>query len=230
MRILQLRVNFIFNSSAKLEKSYQLCYSCQRVLKRTLNRVMNNVLGLKLAQIGAKGMEMLDRHIKVTDSKGQFIFNRICLTILITLSVWNLHNISGTVNLSKKQLDIYFPPFVTHTILLVISYISAIKLLVVEYLTTIHLFTFDFKWLEYFPLITEDINNFFKSTTVNNVFNETDFIINCVAVLLSILLVLQNGVKRDGSIVLMLLWNFNMLWPKVSDGMVSSIAGLVKVS
>lgn len=192
---------------------------------------MNNVLGLKLAQIGSKGLQVLDRHIKVTDSKRRIIFNRIGLTTLLVLSVWNLYNASGTVNLSKKQLDIYFPPFVTHTILLVISYISAVKLLVMEYLSTIPSFTFDFKWLSYYTSVIKDISHFLKLTTVNNVVNETDFVINSAAIMLSLSLVLENGLKRYGSILLMLLWNVNMLWPKIAEEMVNSVAGdFLKVS
>lgn len=192
---------------------------------------MNNVLGLKLSQIGAKGLQILDRHVKGTDSKRRIIFNRICLTTLIALSIWNFYNTSGTVNLSKKQLDIYFPPFVTHTMLLVISYISAVKLLVVEYLSAMPSITVDFQWLTYCSNVTKDIIDFFKLTNVNNVSNETDFVINCAAVLLSLSLVLENGVKRHGSILLMLLWNVNMLWPKIAEGMVNSVAGdLLKVS
>lgn len=192
---------------------------------------MNNVLGLKLAQIGSKGLQVLDRHIKVTDSKRRIVFKRLGLTALIVLSVWNLFNASGTVNLSKKQLDLYFPPFVTHAILLMISYISAVKLLIMEYFSTIPSFTIDFKWLTYYASVTNGVSDLLKLASINNVVNETDFMINSAAIMLSIFLVLENGVKRHGSILLMLLWNVNMLWPKIAEGMVNSVAGdFLKVS
>lgn len=184
---------------------------------------MNNVLGLKLAQIGAKGMQVLDRQVKKTDSKKRIIFNRICAVALIVLSLWNLYNISGTVNVTKKHLDSIFPPTVTHTILLAVSYISAVRLLLSEYLSTILFFTVDFKSLG--SNITNDINDFLKSTVTTDYINETDFVINSAAVLLSLKLVLDNGVKRLSSILIMLLWNVNMLWPKIAEQIMSNLPG-----
>lgn len=215
--------------SDKLEKSYELCYNCQRVLKKALSRDTNNVLGLKLAQIGAKGLQLLDRHAKKTVSKKRIIFNRICVAALIVLSVWNLYNTSGTVNFTKKHLDSYFPPVVTHAILLAVSYMSAVRLLVTEYLSTVMFFTIDFKSLG--SNITNDINDFLKSTIASDHFNETDFLINSAAVLLTLKLVLENGLKRLDSTLMMLLWNVNMLWPKIAEGLVSDLPGDVfKVS
>lgn len=213
----------------KLEKSYELCYSCQRVLKKALNRDTNNVLGLKLAQIGAKGLQVLDRHAKKTVSKKRLIYNRICLAALIGLSVWNLYNTSGTVNFTKKHLDSYFPPVVTHVLLLAVSYMSAVRLLITEFLSTMNVFTVNFESLGF--NITKDVNDFIKSTVASHRLNETDFLINSAAVLLSLKLVLENGLKRLGSTFVMLLWNVNMLWPKIAEGMMSDLPGDVfKVS
>lgn len=188
---------------------------------------MNNVLGLKLAQIGAKGLQVLDRHVKVADSRQRIVLNRICLAALIVLSMWNLYNTGQTVNLSKKHLDSYFPPLVTHFILLGVSYISAVRLLVTEYLSSIPLLAIDFEWLRF--NVTKDINSLLNSTVGNEYFNETDFLINSTAVLLSLKLVLDNGVTRVGSIVIMLLWNVNMLWPKISESMSNLPVDLLKV-
>lgn len=212
-----------------MEKSYELCYSCQRIVKKTLSRVMNNVLGLKLAQIGAKGLQVLDSHAKVVDSKKSIICNRFCVMALMLLSVWNLYLTSGTVNLSKKQLDDYFPPLVTHVILVFVSYISAVRLLVTEYLSSIPFFAVDFQWIG--SDIAKNINGLLKSATANEYFNETDFLVNSAAVLLSLTLVLKSGLKRLGSILIMLLWNINMLWPKIAEGMENNFPrDLLKVS
>lgn len=190
---------------------------------------MNNVLGLKLAQIGAKGLQVLDRHVKVIDSKKRIIFNRICVSSLILLSVWNLYSTSATVNLSKKHLDTYFPPIVTHVILLLVSYVSAVRLLLTEYVSTIPFFAVDFNWFSFD--ITSNINDFLKLSTANEYLRETDFVVNSAAVMLSLTLVLDNGLKRLGSILIMLLWNVNMLWPKITEGMVDDLPGdLLKVS
>lgn len=198
-------------------------------MKKALSRDTNNVLGLKLAQIGAKGLQLLDRHAKKTVSKKRIFFNRICVAALIVLSVWNLYNTSGTINFTKKHLDSYFPPVVTHAILLGVSYMSAVRLLVTEYLSTVMFFTIDFKSLS--PNITNDINDFLKSTIVSDHFNETDFLINSAAVLLTLKLVFENGLKKLDSTLMMLLWNVNMLWPKIAEGLVSDLPGDVfKVS
>lgn len=189
-----------------------------------------NVLGLKLAQIGAKGLQVLDRHAKVVaGSRQRITFNRICLATLILLSIWNLYDVSGTVNLSKKHLDTYFPPLVTHAILLVVSYISAVRLLVTELMSTIPLLTLDFEWLRF--NVTRDINDFLNSNVANECCNETGFLINSAAVLLSLKLVWENGVTRVGSMLIMLLWNVNMLWPKIAETMGNYLPGdLLKVS
>ncbi|XP_058062331.1 uncharacterized protein LOC131212471 [Anopheles bellator] len=50
----------------QLEQAYKLCGRCERVLKRTLNDVKRNILGSKLAQIGSKGLSVLDMHMRAS--------------------------------------------------------------------------------------------------------------------------------------------------------------------
>ncbi|KAJ6638925.1 Transmembrane protein [Pseudolycoriella hygida] len=210
----------------RLEKSYELCYSCQRVVKKTLSRVMNNVLGLKLSQIGARGLQTIDRHVKSFEPEKRLTFYRISLVILIVLSMWNLNKIGSTVNLSKKHLDAHFPPLVTSFTLIAISYISAIKLLLTEYFSMIPFFNDNLVTLSW-NYIANDI---FKLTIAVDYFIETDFVVNIVAALLSLVLVLQNGFRKLGSISIMLLWNVNMLWPTIVEVMETDFPGeLLKI-
>jgi hypothetical protein len=132
------------------------------------------------------------------------------------LSALNLYNVSGTIDLSKKQLDFYFPPFVTHSVLLVMSYTSAVKLILMEYLTII-----DFKWLTYCSNLIID-NTGYLETMHKDVFSNTNFVINSIAVLLSLINAIDH--KRKDSMLVFLLWNINTIWPQ-ADGLVNSLMG-----
>lgn len=210
----------------KLEKSYELCYNCQTFVKKTLNRIMNNVLGLRLAQIEGKGLQLLDRLVEKADSKNRIIFNRICLLTISLLSVWNLCNSSKSVHLSKSHFDSYFPPLATHLILIIISFISAVRLLVIEYSLAIFS-TIGFNLV--LSYMTENNSGFFELPIVHDY--QVDFVINLAAVLLSIKLVLARCSSRLGSLLLMFLWNVNMLWPTIAGSMLNEFAeDLLKVS
>ncbi|XP_035781806.1 uncharacterized protein LOC118461032 [Anopheles albimanus] len=53
----------------QLEQAYKLCGRCERILKRTLNDVKRNILGSKLAQIGSKGLSVLDMHMRASSKQ-----------------------------------------------------------------------------------------------------------------------------------------------------------------
>ncbi|XP_037042886.1 integral inner nuclear membrane protein ima1-like [Bradysia coprophila] len=204
----------------KLEKSYELCHTCQRSVKKTLSRIMNNVLGLRLTQIGQKGLNVVDRHVKKTDSKKHVILNRMCLMAISILSIWNIYSSSKSVHLSRNHVDSFFPPLVTHYILSIISLISAVKLIVIEYSSAIVFSTIDFQRM--YSYIAADNNDY-----------QIDFVINIAAVLLSLKLVLaRSRIRKTGRmypLLLMFLWNINMLWPTIAGNVGSEfVADLLK--
>lgn len=189
---------------------------------------MNNVLGLRLAQIGQNGLRVLDRHAKKLDSKEQLIFNRICLGTITILSVCNLINSSNNVHFSRNHFDNSFPPFVIQFVLTVVSFVSAVKLLALEYLSAvIALSKINFKRIcTYFA---EDYIDLLNSLSNNDC--QIDFIINLAAVLLSLKLVLAKCSRRRYSLLLLLLWNVNMLLPTIAGTTMNQLAGqLLSVS
>lgn len=117
----------------KLEQAYRLCPRCERHLKRTLNNVKKNILGSKLAQLGTKGFQMFDLDLnnsKTENSrKRQLLFAKICVGALILISILNALEMSTSINLNRTKLEMLFNPTVTSAILMVISYLSAMKIL-----------------------------------------------------------------------------------------------------
>ncbi|XP_049529403.1 uncharacterized protein LOC125947912 [Anopheles darlingi] len=78
----------------QLEQAYKLCGRCERILKRTLNDVKRNILGSKLAQIGSKGLSVLDMHIRASSKQiarlNRQRWARLCvyaITLLVALKL-----------------------------------------------------------------------------------------------------------------------------------------------
>lgn len=206
-----------------LEKSYELCYSCQRIVKKSLNQIANNVLGSKLSQIGAKGLHVLDSHVIKAGST--INLRRISMTAMVALSILNFYNCNATTNLSKTHFDACFPPILTHFILLVVSWISAVKFVVVERFATVPFATIGFDWIH------NNIANVTGQLLLHMTTENSMLFVNSSAVILSLKLVLDNEANRFGSILLMLLWNVNMMWHRIVTSIAYEFAGdLLKVS
>nr|XP_029709579.1 uncharacterized protein LOC115255629 isoform X1 [Aedes albopictus] len=115
----------------ELEQTYKLCSRCERVVKRTLNDVKRNILGSKLAQIGTKGLKVFDMHMK--ESEKQIAVRRlktlanVCLAAISVILLMKIVQIVNQMDLSRKRLESVFGPEVLQAILVVVSYLVAVK-------------------------------------------------------------------------------------------------------
>lgn len=132
--VLRISIFFLIIDRFKLEQAYRLCPRCERHLKRTLNKVKTNILGSKLKQIGAKGLQAFNLHLNEKANKNivqkkRSTFARISLAVLIIISWLHLLTITNQIKLTKSKLDSVFNPSTTTSILIILSYISAVKIL-----------------------------------------------------------------------------------------------------
>ncbi|XP_058443695.1 uncharacterized protein LOC131425654 [Malaya genurostris] len=115
----------------QLEQTYKLCSRCERVLKRTLNEVKRNILGSKLAQIGTRGLKVLDLHMAASDKQNAFqkrqTIASVCLWMIIVLLVVKLGQRAVQFELNRAQLEMLFGSSVAQTILIAVSYMLAFK-------------------------------------------------------------------------------------------------------
>ncbi|XP_031626519.1 uncharacterized protein LOC116342869 [Contarinia nasturtii] len=123
----------------KLEQAYRLCPRCERHLKRTLNKVKTNILGSKLKQIGAKGLQAFNLTLNQKSNKAvvykkRLTFARISLAALVVISLLQSFTVSNRMNITKPKLDSIFNDNTTTFILTILSYISAMKILVLQFI------------------------------------------------------------------------------------------------
>lgn len=115
----------------QLEQTYKLCSRCERVVKRTLNDVKRNILGSKLAQIGTKGLKVFDMHMEASDKQNSARRRKsmanACLGVITLLLLMKVVQASAPLALSLKRLEALFNPLVSQTVLIVVSYLVAIK-------------------------------------------------------------------------------------------------------
>lgn len=121
----------------KLEQAYRLCPRCERHLKRTLNKVKTNILGSKLRQIGSKGLQAFNLSLnqkanKVIVHRKRLTFARISLGALIVISLLQFFATTNQISITKPKLDSVFNAATTTSILTVLSYISAVKILILQ--------------------------------------------------------------------------------------------------
>lgn len=123
----------------KLEQAYRLCPRCERHLKRTLNKVKTNILGSKLRQIGTKGLQAFNLSLnqkanKVIVYRKRLTFARISLGALIVISLLQSFTTTNQINITKPKLDSVFNAATTTSILTVLSYMSALKILIFQFI------------------------------------------------------------------------------------------------
>lgn len=114
-----------------------MCPRCERHLKRTLNQVKTNILGSKLKQIGLKGLQAFNLNLhkkanKVIVYKKRATFARISLATLIIISLLQSFAISNQISITKSKLDAVFNAGTTTSILTILSYIAAVKILTLK--------------------------------------------------------------------------------------------------
>ncbi|XP_062540059.1 uncharacterized protein LOC134207974 isoform X2 [Armigeres subalbatus] len=115
----------------QLEQTYKLCSRCERVVKRTLNDVKRNILGSKLAQIGTKGLKVFDMHMEANDKQNsarrrKSIANA-CLGVITLLLLMKIVQVAAPFALNLKRLESSLHPNISQAVLIVVSYIVAVK-------------------------------------------------------------------------------------------------------
>lgn len=218
----------------QLEQSYRLCPRCEKVLKRALNKVKNNILGSKLAQIGAKGFSILDLHMttnQITATKKKEFFTKICFTTLVFLSVINLIKVTQNIELSKIRLETVFNPTATQLIIQIVSYISVAKQLIISvysYILNIPLVSQSTLFLgtitQMIYLTVNPKESFINFWKVNFDFNEyksvvngtdPDFMVNFAGILLSMSLIFLQGFQTIRQALVILIWAAGLVLPLI---------------
>lgn len=232
--IIQTKCRLTFLFRKKLEQAYRLCNRCERILNRTLNKVKQNVLGSKLAQIGSQGMGAFDMvGGRRTATVKRRVFSRLCFYMLIVLAVLNLIRMGQEIAMGNIQLDSVFPTRVTNGILIFASYVSAIQHLIGLWFDSlmsttwieIGLNTLNGTLLRGFSLTTASMASILfgssvgadTSTAFSILQTDTSFMLDLAGILLSIVVLLLNGLKRNGPVIVWLLWSFKMAMPSVEN-------------
>lgn len=96
-----------------------------------------NILGSKLRQIGTKGLQAFNLSLnqkanKVIVYKKRLTFARISLGALIVISLLQSFTTTNQINITKAKLDSVFNTATTTSMLTVLSYISAVKILILQ--------------------------------------------------------------------------------------------------
>lgn len=204
----------------KLDQAYRLCPRCERQLKRTLTRVKQNVLGSKLAEIGAKGMEAFDLHISATNRKiiqnRKRRLTRLCGATLIVLAIINCIRTSRNARFTRSTLNMVFPHTVTTVILVSIAALSIAKgfvFSVFAYLMNMSWISTTLQWISsYFVIIQSKIHldEVVHAQTINATIHSydvaSDHWISIAPILLSVLVVWMNNFRRE-SLLMLLCWS-----------------------
>lgn len=87
--------------------------------------------------MGTKGLQTFDLNLNEKANKNvvykkRLTFARISLATLILISLLQLFNIANQLNITKSKLDSVFNAGTTTTILTILSYVSAVKILILQ--------------------------------------------------------------------------------------------------
>lgn len=241
-QFVELKINRNFLCcSYKLEQAYRLCPRCERCLKRTLNRVKNNILGSKLHEIGAKGLRALDLQLNNSKTRKNVLRKRhlivnLCAVSLIVIAMLHLFQTSQTIDINKTKLDAVFSSTIVAPLLVVISYISAMKILIVRIfekvmtlpyvtvaVTTAKIFI-SYIYLSLGGSISsfadsKALNEFIEMTAIPKELNIESaegkaLITNTAGCLLSIFVIFMTGL-RSPSVLSLVLWSLDMAMPSL---------------
>lgn len=221
-----------------MEQAYRLCPRCERHLKRTLNRVKTNILGSKLKQIGTKGLQAFNLNVnektnnKTVIHKKRLTFARISLAALVLISLLQTFTLMNQITITKARLDSIFNAGTTNTILTILSYISAVKILVlqlVEHLIQLPYITFGIATMKiainyvytyisgdfWSQLNTGIIELIDKNVAKNDTnISSSTLTTNVSGCFLSIFLLFLFGLQW-GPVLSLLLWSSSMIMPTI---------------
>lgn len=253
--ILTQLCSILFGNRAKLEQAYRLCPRCERHLKRTLNKVKTNILGSKLTQIGVKGFRALDLGLSDNANKKNIyqkrnLFARCLSMALIVISMLHLYVTCKQIDVTKGKLDTIFDASTTLTILTILSYLSAIKIMIshsiqhvlalpfVSTLTTTSQSTIDYLYTlsggDIWSIIdTEFIQNINANTAIDDANVASTMLLNICGCFMSTILLFLRGLEIQPTMTI-LLWSGNIIMPTLTQGVADPtqllIFDIIKVS
>lgn len=214
---------------------YRLCPRCERHLKRTLNNVKKNILGSKLAQLGANGLRVFDLHFSTAKSNEKIqqrrqLFAKICLLAMIVISTLTAYQTTAAVDINKTKLDAVFNPSTTAAMLMVASYISACKILVTKFINyfvslpyiaaafAVWRLTIAYIYAGIGRTVWSSIFNELNqlSDGINGADNDENIIANVAGCLMSIFVIFTTGFRFSSAFSL-ILWTANILLATRSD-------------
>lgn len=180
-------------------------------------------------------MNILRGHSVNKVSAKRRVFTRLCFYLLIVVAVLNLIRIGREIAIGKSQLDSVFPTKITNVILIAISYISAIQHIIGMAIESIMRtqpivncidFIIDMLSIGYRTIITGLISMTIGSgdsvanitaATLKILQTDTSFMLDFAGMLLSIIVLLLNGLKHNGPVIVWLLWSFKMAMPSMEN-------------
>lgn len=228
-------VSLTIIARSKLEQAYRLCPRCERHLKRTLNKVKMNILGSKLKQIGAKGLQAFDLNLsqkanKVIAYRKRLTFARISLFALIVISLLQSFTTTNQIAITKAKLDTVFNAATTTYILTILSYVSAMKILLLQLIqyvlalpyislaiTCVQMLVkhaYNYISGDFLKIVNAEILEFVEANVVDEELNPgfATLTTNVSGCFLSIFLLFLFGLGW-GSVSSLLLWSVSMVMP-----------------
>lgn len=190
-----------------------------------------------MAQIGAKGLRAFDlqgQSKKLVQQKRQF-FAKLCVFVLFIISILNVYKTSQSVNITKAKLDTVFNQNVTSTILIVLSYLTAFKIVFTNfccYVSALPYITYVTTAIQllcsYFCVsLHGNVSELLQTETWQNVLNTSalpiefdikpvndneTIILDLSGCLLAIFLIFLTGLKT-APIISLMLWSLDMALP-----------------
>lgn len=196
-------------------------------------------MGSKLRQIGTKGLQALD--LSTTDKtniksiyKKRHFFARLSSITLISISLLHFYLNSNQIDITKAKLDEVFNANTTTSILTMLSYISAIKIMITQLLhyiislPYISLFALSVQFFiqyvykfiggDVWSVINDQLTNFIEPSVARDEFNGfSTMMLNVSGCFISTFLLFLHGLEL-GQIFLLLLWSCNVIIPTLLHG------------
>ncbi|XP_063703656.1 uncharacterized protein LOC134833308 [Culicoides brevitarsis] len=112
-----------------LEKSYRLCAQCERVVNRSLNQVKRHIFGSKMSKISEK-LQNIKNNAMPAAKKIRLI--KIIVNTIFVVTIINFFMALNEVSVAVEDLINTFGTDIAEKMLVVISYVLAMKSLVLE--------------------------------------------------------------------------------------------------
>lgn len=174
-----------------------------------------------------------DKNKKTVQEKRNF-FTKLCLFALITVSLLNLYKTSQNINITKTKLDTVCTPAITTSILVVLSYLQALKILIVNSFGYINSLPYISKIILSVKLLSSylyftlrgNISDLFQVNALQHFENisalplelstesvdDETVLLDLAGCFLSIFLIFLTGLKT-GPIAALMLWSMEMALP-----------------